>query len=403
MSSISLNSLNACLVVSLLNANPAQYPPTDVESKRIQQFSSMSGRDQVHMLLHETSAFRKAFTTDFQIEEEILVASADPMVDSSLAAEARRGDSGAAREAIFMICERARFVRAAEFPVKISLDGFVTGIRGGLIDPFFPDFNRVGKEAEDAVKAALESPDASLRTTANIYCGGLALELARIPANEIAARWRTKLGKLADPMFTDSDSSETGELVRVLKQALAAKGLEGATAVSSLLEKESKPWAREREIEMIEFLDGAAVRLRGSEEGRAAIGTVERTLANKQLRLNKSKKDRQEYWKCLQDSFFKDDYTIPGTAPDHWARLIGLAFDQYYGEHVLISRNGLIPSFSKANEFMTYLTNIDPTFPSWEFASTLSEKDMFHPKFAAKIARYHAIWMQMTAPQHPAN
>jgi len=47
---------------------------------------------------------------------------------------------------------------------------------------------------------------------------------------------------------------------------------------------------------------------------------------------------------------------------------------------------------------MTYLTNVDPSFPSWEFASTLSEEDMFHPRFAAKMARYHAIWVQMNAP-----
>jgi hypothetical protein len=361
----------------------------------------MSGRDQVHTLLHETSGFRKAFTTDFQIEEEILVASADPVVDSSLAAEARRGDSGAAREAVFMICERARFVRAAEFPVKISLDGFVTGIRGGLINPFFPDFNKVGKEAEDAVKAALESPDASLRTTANIYCGGLALELARVPANEIAARWRTKLGKLADPMFADSDSSETGELVRVLKQALAAKGLEGATAVSSLLEKENKPWAREREIEMIEFLDGAAVRLRGSQQGRDILHVVAKTVARKELKLNKTREAREEYWRSLQDIFLQDNYNYVGDSRDHWARFIALAFDQFYGEHVSVSIRGARPSFTRAHEFVSYLTDIDPTFPSWEFPSTLSERDMFHPNFAAKIARYHAIWMQMNAHHDP--
>jgi hypothetical protein len=217
-------------------------------------------------------------------------------------------------------------------------------------------------------------------------------------ANELVVRWRAELGKLADPMYAGSDSSETGELVRVLKRALAEKGLEGATAMSLLLDKETKPWARENEIKMIGFLDGAAVRLRGSQNGRDVIQTVERTLANKQLRRYKSKKDRQEYWKRLQDSFFKDDYTIPGTARDHWAMLIGLAFDQYYGEHVLISTRDRGPTFLRANEFMTYLTNIDPTFPSWEFASTLSEEDMFHPKFAAKMARYHAMWVQMNEP-----
>src|SRR6266567_3592712 len=96
--------------ILLLTVNPSQSPSTDTSSKRIQQFSAMSGQDQVHMLLHENPWFRKALTTDFQMEEEILVASSDPMVNSSLAAEARHGDTETAREAVFMICERARFV-----------------------------------------------------------------------------------------------------------------------------------------------------------------------------------------------------------------------------------------------------------------------------------------------------
>ena len=150
---------------------------------------------------------------------------------------------------------------------------------------------------------------------------------------------------------------------------------------------------------MIEFLDGAAVRLRGSQQGKEVIQIVKRTLANKQVWPYRTKEERERDWELLQDVFFKDDYRSGGTARDHWATLIGLAFDQYYGEHVLVSENegSRRPSFSRANEFVTYLTKIDPTFPSWEFASTLSEEDMFHPRFAAKIARYHAVWLQMNA------
>jgi hypothetical protein len=381
----------------LLSLNLSQYPPEAMESKRIQAFRALGGREQVHMLLHETSIFRKAFTTDFQIEEEILVASTDATVDSFLAAEARYGDTGTAQEAVFILCERARFFHSREFPLKVPLDGFVTGIQGGLINPFLADFDRMGREAGEAVKEALNGSRAKVRTTARVYCGGLEQELAAISANELVARWRAELGKLPNPIFADSDSSETGELVRVLKRALAARGLESATAMSQLLERETKPWARENEIEMIEFLDGAAVRLRGSQQGRDVLQIVENTLANKQLRVYKNTKERQEYWKLLQDVFFKDQYTNPGTDRDHWARLIGLAFDQYYGEDVLISHGGRRPSFARANEFMIYLTNIDPSFPSWEFASTLSEEDMFHPRFAAKMARYHALWVQMNA------
>jgi hypothetical protein len=389
----------AMLLLSLnVDQNPPiNYPPASMESKRVQEFRALSGRDQVHMLLHGTSIFRKIFTNDFWFEEEILVGSRDSTINSPLAAEARYEARGTAREAIFILCERARFVRSHEFPVHVSLDGYVTGIEGGLISPFLPDLDKVGKEGTEAVREALDSSNAHLRTTANIYCGGLERQLASMPVDQLAAKWRAALGKLPNPIFADSDSSETGEFVRVLKHALAERGLESATAISLLLDKETRPWARESEIEMIDFLDGSAVRLRGSQQGKDVIQIVKRTLANKQLKLYRTRKAREGYWKSLQDTFFKDDYTSGGTARDHWATLIGLAFDQYYGEHVLVSEGGHRPSFTRANEFVTYLTKIDPTFPSWEFASTLSEEDMFHPRFAAKMARYHAIWLQMNA------
>ena len=276
--------------VLLLSLNFSQYPPTDMESKRIHEFRTVNGRDQVHILLHGTSIFRKVFTTDFENEEKILLASTDSTVHSSLAAETRHGSTGTAQEAVFILCERARFVRSPKFPLGVPLDGYVTGTQGGLINPFLPDFDKTGKEAGEAVREALNSSNAKLRTTAKIYCGGMEQELALMPANELVAKWRAELGKLPNPIFADSDTSETGEFVRILKRALAERGLESATAMSLLLDKETKPWARHNEINMIEFLDGAAVRLRGSQQGRDVIQIVEQTLANKQLRLYKSKK-----------------------------------------------------------------------------------------------------------------
>ena len=204
--------------VLLLGLNLNQYQPTDMESKQIREFRALNGRDQVHMLLHGTSLFRKVFTADFQNEEKILLASTDATVNNFLAAETRDGDTGPAREAVFMLCERARFVPAPEFPLKVPLDGFVTGIQGGLINPFSPDFDKLGKEAGDAIRETLNSSNTKLRTTAGVYCGGLEHELALMSGNELAGRWRAELSKLPEPIYADSDSSETAELVGVLNR-----------------------------------------------------------------------------------------------------------------------------------------------------------------------------------------
>ena len=150
--------------VLLLSLNFSQYPPTDMESKRIQEFRTVNGRDQVHILLHGTSIFRNVFTTDFENEEKILLASTDSTIDSFLAEEARHGNTGTAQEAVFILCERARFVRSPKFPLGVALDGYVTGTQGGLINPFLPDFDKTGKEAGEAVREALNSSNAKLRT-----------------------------------------------------------------------------------------------------------------------------------------------------------------------------------------------------------------------------------------------
>jgi hypothetical protein len=379
----------------LLSTGLSQNYPTINESERIQNFRKLGGPDQVHALLRGTSWFQRAFTTDFQDEERILVTSRDSAINGALAQELKRGDVGVAREAVFVICERARFVHPDEFPIKYSPTACFLASQNGMVSPFYPDFDKVGKDARDSVRDALHSPDGQLRSTAKIYCGELEQELKLLPPGEVAARWRDEIRKLHDPLFAEIDSSEEGELVRVLRRVLASQGLEAAAAMSELLDKETKPWARELEIEMIEFLDGAAVRLRGSQRGREVIQVVEKTLSNKELKWTRTKEQRLRYWKTLEKAFFEDEYSQGGTARDHWATLIGMAFDQRYGERVCVGTDHRRPSFLRIKEFIAYLTETDPTFPSWEFPSTLSEADMLHPKFSAKLARYHEAWVLM--------
>jgi len=70
-----------------------------------------------------------------------------------------------------------------------------------------------------------------------------------------------------------------------------------------------------------------------------------------------------------------------------WLTLIGRAFDEYFGEHT----GGI--AIPLRRPFIAYLTEIDPTFPSWEFPSTTGDSDVLHPRFKEKIARYHVVFV----------
>jgi hypothetical protein len=376
------------------------------ESERIRKFRTLSGPDQVRMLLHGTSLFRRIFTVDFEDEERLLAISADPTIDGALALEARQGNTGRAREAILVICERARFIPYSEFLIPQVFSGFASYGRDGTMSPFAPDLDRVGKEAAEAVRAAIGSSNAELRATAKLYSGELERELASVPAGELARRWRLEIGRLPAPIYYDSDSTERGELVRVLQRALASKGLEAAIAISSMLEKESKAWAREREVEMIDFLDSAAIRLRASPQGRDVIRVMKNALDTQSMSpALTQKEDRQQSWQYSEARFFKDDVMC---SLDSWASFIARALDHIYGDQLTVQRIyegrslGKICIDDTMSKFISYLTEKDPTFPAWEFPSTASWEDMFHPRFPAKIARYHQAWKEFVEA-HPSS
>jgi len=61
----------------------------------------------------------------------------------------------------------------------------------------------------------------------------------------------------------------------------------------------------------------------------------------------------------------------------------------------VIRQEWAIPAF---NAFITFLTDKDPFFPSWEYTYFgPSYSEAFHPKFQAKMARFEDAWKQFKA------
>ncbi len=381
----------------------------------LDKFKSLPGREKVAVVFDErfhgrsllfwrrsAEVWRTAADARLAHEEEILFASPDQQINDALIAEVRSPDIERARYAIFLVCLRARYVPASDFLVK--RDGnYSDGARSGDISPFRPDLERLGPSISRTLLEATHSPSPKLEKTAKLYTFELLDELSVVSTTELANRWRAELKKLPCYSYIPSAFSEPEQSIFLLERSLASRGTESVVAVSSILENEDDSELRHREIEMLRFLDLATERLRRSEKGRKAILIAENANRKDQRycghRLYETVKDRQENWRALEGQFLNDQFD---SGLSSWATLIAVSMDQVYGDHLSVpfERNARI-SGPKFKHFLSELTELDPTFPSWEFPSTATPDDMLHPAFLAKIRRYHDALIKIDSQPKP--
>jgi hypothetical protein len=383
--------------------------------QQLQAFKSLPGSEQVAVVFRSrfhgrsmlfwrrsSEVFRTEADAQLSFEQDILVASADPAINGALENEIEGHDPERARFAVFLLCLRARFVPRSEFLVKQMNGQFSSGGREGNISQFRPDLAKLDGKARLAINNALASPNARLRNSTKIYTFALLEELSSISTTELARRWRVAIGKVPACLHDRSVAySDEEQVIPILRMALTSRGLESAVAISMLLKNERNPEALEEEIQMVRFLDSAAVRLRGSENGRQVIlavkdGVLTHTLQYCWMRYDKTERERKEAWAELEGQFFKDRVEC---SLNSWATLIALAMEQEYGDQLTVPAvfvPGSRTCGPKMQVFLTRLTDFDPSFPAWQFPSTGTPDDMLHPAFASKIRLYHDAWIKMT-------
>jgi hypothetical protein len=369
----------------------------------LEKFSHLPGREKIAALFEDkfhgrsflfwkrsAEVWRNASDARLSFEEEILIASADPEIDDALGVEIRSSDVNRARYAVFLACLRARFVPESEFLVKGVRGVLGDGVRSGDISPFKPNLERLGPEVGKALRGAIESPNVELRTTAKLYTFTLLDELSTLPAVDIAKGWRTELARLPCYSYTPLAYSEAQQSVYLHQRALASTGLDSVVAISSLLKVEVDPAMRYQEIEMLRFLDAAVVRLRGSQAGREAIANAKNSYS-KDLRycgqkLFRFAESRKRSWRLLEGQFRNDSFD---SGLGSWATIIAMALDQEYGGNFSIpfGKDARVAG-PRVEQFLSELTELDSTFPAWEFPSTATRDDMLNPAFLVKIQRY---------------
>jgi hypothetical protein len=332
----------------------------------------------------------------FSFEQDIVVSSADSNIDRALLSEIEGSDPERIRYGIFLLCLRARYIPRSRFLVQQVYGNFSSSEGEGRISPFPPDLGKFDLETRQAISAALSSPNARLRNSAEIYTFDLLRKLSSLPTITLAERWRIESGKVPACFHDRAVAySDVEQVIPILKMALASRGLESAVAISSLLKSERNLESLGEEIEMVRFLDSASVRLRRTEEGRKVIDVVRDAVLAHSLQYcgmhaNQTDVERRQFWRGLEDQFLGDHFA------GGWEDVIAVALDQQYHDHFSVPFN---ERYRKAGPQMrklfSQLTEVDSTFPVWEFVSSGTEDDMLHPQFLTKVRRYHDLWVEM--------
>jgi hypothetical protein len=409
-----VNGVRSKLLVLLIQCVVSTFAIGQYRDPKLETFKSLPGPQQVATIFHErfhgrsllfwkrsSDVWRTAADARLHWEEDILVASAEPSINSALVAEIRGHDVERARYAVFLLCLRARFVSHSDFLIKQVNSLMSSESRDGRISPFPPDLGKLDQDATLALSEALTGPNEALRNSAKIYTFTTLEDLSSLPTVALVERWNTTSRRIPachhDRPLAYWDVEQS---IPLFLAALASRGLEAAIAVSSLLKNERNAEARGEEIELVRFLDSAAVRLRRSEEGRQAIQTVKEAVLSQPLqycgmRYNWTDGDRRNYWLELENQFLQDRVSCDLGS---WATLVAVALDQQYGDRLSAPFE---KDYRVCNDqmqgFISWLTEADPAFPAWDFPSTGTQDDMLHPNFVSKIHRYHEMWIKMNA------
>jgi len=321
-----------------------------------------------------------------------------------LANVVRSKDSYYSVYALKILCDMDRFVPLRQLVVcDFGGSVYVKPLKlEGRIDPFrLVNGRRIGKAGYEVVMwAANQTGRSDLSFHAREYSGLLEQDLRQLSLDEQLKKWRNLVagsnGILG--MFRKVDDYNESDY---LAASLVEKAPASIPPLLDLLEKDSSDYVREALLSIIWQIDSCRVRLRAIDEGRAAIQAIKRAIERGRFKPAYDSDNAKIYfWQGFSALVFKDEFPLDNSS--HWA-LIAAAFEKLYGASVT-RRYRTIQTLTEATpemrEFITYLTNVDPYFPSWEYTYSGNARDeVFHPRFKNKIARYYEQWLRFKGLQ----
>jgi hypothetical protein len=294
--------------------------------------------------------------------------------------------------AMRVLCDMDRFVPAEELPLPHPYVYIRPLNWGGQVSRYLPvTGRRIGQEGyETLLWAAEQDRDKELRFHARHLLGLLARDLNSLTLEEKVERWASAIHKNRGD-YGGVHAPDEYIVATELRTQLIELAPDSLPLLIKVVETSSSKYVRDAVVGLLGEIDLYRLRLRSSPAGRQAIQIVKKTLEEGNLPTFRTNGIAEKEWERFSGQVLEDDWhTYPGS---HLA-LLAEAFDAFYGEH--ISQRGAIPSLLSApkemKQFVTYLTEVDPSFPSWEYCHPYSSGEITHPRFKAKVARYYGEW-----------
>jgi hypothetical protein len=306
--------------------------------------------------------------------------------------------------ALKLLCDMDRFVPSERLP--IPEDEFVNEQVQELMNDFMVvDGRRIGSEVYATVKWATEqSEDTELRFYAREYTGLLDKDLEKLPLTEVVKQWREAVIKCKGHAGLESKASS---MMYHLTDVLVTRAPESLPTLTEMLKSDSSSYVREHAIIVVRAIDNRRVRLRGIEEGRRAIEAVRLAIERGGLKPTYDKKSwRKELGEELEAQFLRDYWSVRdeqngGISQD--VDFYANTLDEMYGTGTKVSRfmpKGKPDMRPTVRQFITYLTEIDPYYPSWEYFNLGPPwEGVCHLLFQRKMTRYHEAWKHFIATQ----
>lgn len=319
-----------------------------------------------------------------------------------LAEVVRRGDSYHRVYALKILCDMDRFMPADELPLpELAGSIYVKALNlKGRLDPFMVvDGRRIGREGYEAVKwAAEQTENNDLRLHAREFSGLFEQELRQLSLEELVTRWRQSVVKSKGILGADIDAYNR---LRSTEAILIEEAPESIPPLLALLDNDSDAYVREEAVTVLAMIDTYRMRLRSKLVGREAIESIHRALERGNLKpVFTAREAREKAWRELSARFFNDEVEIHHGS---WWAVIALAFEKFYGVKATEQYNTtpeihLIEAAPEMRQFVAYLTEVDPFFPSWEYTYVGPAADgTLHARFREKVARYYEHWKRFKA------
>jgi hypothetical protein len=295
-------------------------------------------------------------------------------------------------EAMRVLCDMDRFVPRNELLLPQFANVGPTG-REGVINRYSSvTGRRIGQEGLDALHWAADHADKEVRFHAQEVLELLDKQLSRLTVEEKVRRWAVAIEKNRGDHggFVNPDEYLIGSAI---KRQLVEQAPDSIPLLVSLLETSKSGYVREATISLLEWIDLTRVRLRALPDGRAAIHAVDKAIQLGNMKPVFTRLDERERWrKVLSASFLRDEWPVY-----HEIDLLVEAGELLEKE----DKQSRLPSkdHSEMQAFVTYLTALDPFFPSWEFINVynVGRAEVAHPRFKAKVDRFYAEWKRFKA------